>query len=570
MSSKPAFVVALAVLLAAACGDNHELIGMPLVMSERLNVIAHQDDDLLFMQPQLDDAIALGTSVTTVYVTAGNGTSGVDYADSRIRGALAAYSTSARAARGFIDWSCGWITIANVPIQHCRLSTAPISLLFVSMPDGGVYGTYAGSLRSLWQHDVDSVTTVAERTTPVTRDSLLALLAAIMQATQPARIDTLDLQSTHGHDHSDHMIVGAATLLAAAEVGFTDEFIAHRGYSVASEPVDLSDDAGAESIASLQSYDACVLSCGECGESACSGALDPVHDLWLHRHYASARRGGVLHGKLSTIAVTPSCLRVNDAAPLAGACSDAPGWTLTASSALQAPNGACVTVSDDGSTSMQPCVGGIAQYFMLDDEGYLWSGLPPVAVADMEFDHLRCLAIDGNVVSAPLCGADASQRWTLTQPVTTMPATAVIADDASTTWSGDLDGDGVVDSCVSSDDGPQCITTRSRADGERRATPWAWSLSANVEFSRALDGDVASSMTGALADVDGDGRADFCELVGSDVLCATSQGDAFGPRHLLMTAAGTPVSLRFVDANGDGRADACVIVGDQRQCALSP
>ena len=229
-----------------------------------------------------------------------------------------------------------------------------------------------------------------------------------------------------------------------------------------------------------------------------------------------------------------------------------------------------MTGADDGSTSMEPCVGSIAQYFLLDDEGYLWSGLPPVAVANMEFDHLRCLAVDNDLVDAPLCGADLSQRWTLTQPATVTPGLRVLATAAPVTWSGDLDGDGLVDSCVSSPFGPQCVTARSRAAGDRMVTPWAWSLDASIEFSLALDGVVATSATGALADIDGDGRADFCELIGSDVLCATSQGDGFGPRHLLMSVAGSPTSLQLADMNGDGHADACVTVGTQRLCALSP
>jgi hypothetical protein len=79
--------------------------------------------------------------------------------------------------------------------------------------------------------------------------------------------------------------------------------------------------------------------------------------------------------------------------------------------------------------------------------------------------------------------------------------------------------------------------------------------------------------TGALADIDGDGRADLCglDLTNNRVACARSQGRGFGPRTTLfaLPAGVTPTALWLGDLNNDGKADACVDVGTTIDCVLS-
>ena len=66
----------------------------PMVMQ----VVAHEDDDILFMNPDLSASVSAGTGVVTVYVTAGesNGSLTGDprtlYAAQREEGARAAYA----------------------------------------------------------------------------------------------------------------------------------------------------------------------------------------------------------------------------------------------------------------------------------------------------------------------------------------------------------------------------------------------------------------------------------------------------------------------------------------------
>ena len=88
-------VVMLCLLGAVACGDNMLGAGDPLSTGRDLVVVAHQDDDLLFMQPDVLEAVQHGVGVTTEYVTAGNGTHGVDAAAKRYVGLMEAYGAAA-------------------------------------------------------------------------------------------------------------------------------------------------------------------------------------------------------------------------------------------------------------------------------------------------------------------------------------------------------------------------------------------------------------------------------------------------------------------------------------------
>src|SRR5450432_4141021 len=96
-----ALTVASALCGLVACGDNALPDGVALVASHDLVVVAHQDDDLLFMQPDVIEAVRSGNGVTIVYTTAGNGKKGVDAANIRYSGLRAAYGTAA----GHDDWS---------------------------------------------------------------------------------------------------------------------------------------------------------------------------------------------------------------------------------------------------------------------------------------------------------------------------------------------------------------------------------------------------------------------------------------------------------------------------------
>jgi len=138
-------------------------------------------------------------------------------------------------------------------------------------------------------------------------------------------------------------------------------------------------------------------------------------------------------------------------------------------------------------------------------------------------------------------------------------------------WPADLDGDGEVDWCSATATGPACGLDADRvvtSDG----TPWGFAFRSVVEGSAATDGAIADQVHGAVADISGDGRADYCVVVGGGVACALSQGHAFGPRFPMLTlpVGQTAEALWLGDLDGDGKADPCVDDGSAVSCTLSP
>jgi hypothetical protein len=167
-------LIAAALCVAfAACGDNDLGPGVPLAPGRDLVLIAHQDDDLLFMQPDVIEAVRRGNGVTNVYVTAGNDNKGPGAANPRYQGLKEAYG----AAAGDMNWDCGWIEVDGHVAQHCRLAAENVSLLFLAYPDGGEEGQFSGSLLQLWNGTITSSTTVADRTAVYDQAGLIATIA---------------------------------------------------------------------------------------------------------------------------------------------------------------------------------------------------------------------------------------------------------------------------------------------------------------------------------------------------------------------------------------------------------
>ena len=68
--------------------------------ARELRIVAHQDDELLFMNPDLLESLHAGHCVRTVYLTAGDAGKGVAYASTRDAGMRAVYAEMAgRAAK---------------------------------------------------------------------------------------------------------------------------------------------------------------------------------------------------------------------------------------------------------------------------------------------------------------------------------------------------------------------------------------------------------------------------------------------------------------------------------------
>lgn len=534
------------VALIAACGDNQHGDGVPLANTHDLVVVAHEDDDLLFMQPDLIEAVRSGNGMTNVYVTAGNGTKGSSAANPRYAGLMSAYGRAANDQA----WFCGWIEIAGHTAQHCRLAAENVSLVFLAYPDGGIEGQFPNSLLSMWEGKTISATTIADRTTTYTREQLIDTVAEIEREVHPSVVHTLDLTAGHGYDHSDHMIVGAITALALARTPDEPELIAYRGYNMEGEPQDKLGKIYDETLDVLSYYEACAASCGvDCGQQCLD--VDNAHKIWLGRRYAVGFRK-TANGQLRA---GGQCL----AGGVLADCATAPQLTLVRGQLHTA--GGCLAIGD--SVTIAPCTDDPSQRFFFDDEGHLWSGVPPDTGPALDYAHLRCVIpnTDGTVTSA-VCGGSDAPRWQWAPPLAMTPRAALgFVETGRAVRIGDVTGDGFGDLCAVTATGLMCAP--GLGDG-------TFGSAIRIDTAAAPLAIDPQSLT--LGDLDGDGVADACGRDAQGVLCARSSAQFAAMRFTPQFADGdaatqTTSSLRIADANGDGVVNVCGLATEGVVCS---
>lgn len=185
-----------------------------------MNFVAHQDDDLLFMNPDLLHDVQANHCIRTVYFTAGDAGSNAAYWLGRQKAAEAAYDSMLGKPNQIwiekvVKLSTGhFATIANPKSNHY------ISLIFLHLPDGNLFGagfknTHHESLKELYNGKIPVLKTVDESSS-YTSTQLTDTLTGLMQTYQPTKIRS---QSSYVgpapyQDHSDHTNVALYTTRA--------------------------------------------------------------------------------------------------------------------------------------------------------------------------------------------------------------------------------------------------------------------------------------------------------------------------------------------------------------------
>ncbi|HSW98441.1 MAG TPA: PIG-L family deacetylase [Candidatus Saccharimonadales bacterium] len=186
-----------------------------------MNIVAHEDDDLLFMNPDIDHELKAGHCVRTVFLTAGDAGSGSFYWLGRQQGAEAAYASMLGTAdiwvQRIVQLPGGqFVTVAN------PRGNSKVSLIFMNLPDGNLHGEGFGSsghegLARLEAAQIKGMETV-DGQSHYDAAQLTDGLVAFMHTYQPAEIRT-QASITGGPypDHSDHLAAGRFAQKAYAE-----------------------------------------------------------------------------------------------------------------------------------------------------------------------------------------------------------------------------------------------------------------------------------------------------------------------------------------------------------------
>ena len=239
----------------------HTSCPVPTVM----NIVAHEDDDILFMNPDTSHELQIGHCVRTVYMTAGDDGQDRGYWLSRQRASETAYSAMIGNKEPWVERvvrlnSHEFITVAN---PH---GNDQVSLIFVHLPDGNLSGqgfgsTHAESLAGLYKNKIKTMHSVDDQSV-YTSEELTSALNDLMITYQPTAIHTQsEFHGTQFTDHSDHEAVGLYVNKAYAlyeqqqyEGQVTVPIKYYVGYPVRQFPVNLTQDQIKEKIAIFLQY----------------------------------------------------------------------------------------------------------------------------------------------------------------------------------------------------------------------------------------------------------------------------------------------------------------------------
>jgi hypothetical protein len=355
-------------------------------------VVAHQDDDLLFMNPDIQNSIASGNHVVTVYTTNGclacdDSPADVQYWIGRASGEINAYTymidpanASSSASHLPIGWSYASIAVANTQVATYtyKRNGAMVTLVFLQIPD---IAAVDETIKWLWETAGASDATLSclnlcpygVKALPVvsyTRQRLVDVLAGLMSYYKTDSVSTTDgtnLYTTGFNGPGDgdapenpsHFFSGLFTTVAAAQSEATDTGAPrvvrlYRGYTIVNEPENLSDEEAFPKLLSFARYalyDPDVTFCSDSTLASphfCDGngnTYTPYQTDYQYRKYVTRQLQGArsLSGRLMT--ADGGCLRKSAGTLTKGSCTGATSWTLSARSQMKSGS-SCLDVAE--------------------------------------------------------------------------------------------------------------------------------------------------------------------------------------------------------------------------------
>ena len=264
--------------------------------------VAHEDDDLLFLNPDLaHDMATRGTCVRIIYLTGGvtKGGGTLEYLEQREDGAMAGNASFAK--RPGASWDIGQLEVNGHTVKTATLphwgDDPNVQLVFLRLPDSNILGEQA-SLYQLWSGKVGELTAFDDSTT-YTRADLLATLQELLTWFMPDTVRVQDYMTTlignYDRDHAEH--ISAARFMRDAATRYdvmTDrdtptQLIAYRDYGITDVPpnaVNLTPSEQDQKMAALLDY-------GKHDAKVCKAPCTQKSDLvnydqyvpWTQRQY---------------------------------------------------------------------------------------------------------------------------------------------------------------------------------------------------------------------------------------------------------------------------------------------
>jgi hypothetical protein len=543
-----------------------------------VTVVAHLDDDLLFVNPGISDKLHAGWCVTVVHLIGGSNDAKYDYVVLRETGTKLAYARMAGVAD---EWDESTVTFAGKAVHQIVLRQQPkVKLLELRLPGGHVRGGKV-PLGLLWDRGQTlSTYPMNPDGSGATRYDRASLSATLREILTPAtEIYTLNPDTVAFIEHPDHIYAARITRVVAQSLQRSVPIGYHITYPTGGLPKNLGADEIQKKRDVVGSYFAID------GNDAGHVFGEYMWDgNWVARRYRTMARSNDpgpdfrLRPFQLVNEYSSRCVESAGAglAPRLTACSGAPSqnwfWQplqvmpgeKNDAQLINAATRGCIAERDAGLVE-QPCsASASAQRWTPWDFGIVYTPLG------------RCLGEKDGALDAGRCTMLTAQyRWS--------PAPQTVWTDTRQEGAlyGDVKGSGR-DSVVyvqRRKDGPGFnvwVAEMSRIDS---ASPWylnAVPFDPRSTTTPTCRGDALcfDSARFLLADFDGDGRADLMVIVprngGTAFWLLKSTGARFeAPRLWYQTNAGyTPgTAQQYVagDFDGDGRAD--VLIAQKRKDA---
>ncbi|MFG2395104.1 ricin-type beta-trefoil lectin domain protein [Streptomyces lavendulae] len=249
--------------------------------------VCHQDDDLLFINPEIRHQIDVRCPVTTIYLTAGDNGVGMSghWVESREEGLRAAYAEMARLPD---RWSEQPVTVAGRTIRSSVLNGgADVRLIFLRLPDS--------SLPTLFTRGVDYLVPVDGSAAAYSENDLVSTITQLSTTAMASRILTLDYDNTQcgwgelqHADNCDHTI--AAKYFRKA--GFLRQIpvVPHLGYNMSSFAPNLSITDTAQKTATFRTYLEHQGCPQDCGTASVTAKFIPEYQNWVRKTYVRFHR----------------------------------------------------------------------------------------------------------------------------------------------------------------------------------------------------------------------------------------------------------------------------------------
>ncbi|MCZ2860413.1 PIG-L family deacetylase [Blastococcus sp. VKM Ac-2987] len=216
-----------------------------------LAIVAHPDDDLLFLNPDLDAGIHAGIPTTVVYVSAGDAllplAQGAVRARDRRRGIQDAYRISGGVRDLWLqdEWDGEVVELGGRRVEEFRLRQRPgVRVVFLGLPDGRLSRLASGATLTT----VPAAGGLVADGQQYDADDVVSVLCGLMERYRPTVLHVTELLADRRYDvpqsHPDHraataLALDAARRYRAVQDTWLPSVLEHRDYGVGQHPVNL-------------------------------------------------------------------------------------------------------------------------------------------------------------------------------------------------------------------------------------------------------------------------------------------------------------------------------------------